>query len=108
MQTRSKASPPITILGRTLLFAGHKQVALTYFNPTSGCLQVVALCNEISEENRKYIMDTIDAGADLELRDEQGYSALESAVYNGDDETTKIIECGLRNQLRVENYDVHN
>ena len=53
-------------------------------------------------------MDTIDAGADLELRDEQGYSALESAVYNGDDETTKIIECGLRNQLRVENYDVHN
>ena len=93
-------------LGRALLLAGHKEEALTYFTPTSGCSPIIALCKEISNEHRKYIVGMIDAGADLKFRDDQGYSALECAVYNGDDETAKIIEEGLRNQIRQEGGDV--
>jgi tetratricopeptide (TPR) repeat protein len=93
-------------LGRALLLAGHKEEALTYFTPTSGCSPIIALCNEISGEHRKYILEMIDAGADLKFRDDQGYSALECAVYNGDDETAKIIEQGLRKQIQREGGDV--
>ncbi|OAL47946.1 hypothetical protein IQ07DRAFT_514636 [Pyrenochaeta sp. DS3sAY3a] len=93
-------------LGRALLLAGHKEEALTYFTPTSGCSPIIALCKEISGEHRKYIMEMIDAGADLKFRDDQGYSALECTVYNGDEETTKIIEQGLRNQIQREGGNV--
>ncbi|KAH7355972.1 hypothetical protein BKA66DRAFT_446084 [Pyrenochaeta sp. MPI-SDFR-AT-0127] len=93
-------------LGRALLLAGHKEEALTYFTPISGCSPIIALCKEISGEHRKYIMEMINAGADLKFRDDQGYSALECAVYNGDEETAKIIEQGLRNQIQREGGNV--
>ncbi|ORX96346.1 hypothetical protein BCR34DRAFT_549328 [Clohesyomyces aquaticus] len=86
-------------LGRALLFAGRKDEALAVFNQPGGCSPIIALCNEISSEHRQYIVEMINAGADLKLRDEQGYSALECTVYNGDDATTEIIEQGLRAQI---------
>jgi len=93
-------------LGRTLLLAGRKDEALALFNPPHGCPPIIALCKEISSEHRQYIIEMIDAGADLKLRDEHGYSALECAVYNGDDATAKIIEQGLRAQIFREGGDV--
>jgi tetratricopeptide (TPR) repeat protein len=93
-------------LGRTLLLAGHRDEALALFNPVDGCPPVIALCKEISAEHRQYIIEIIAAGANLKLRDEQGYSALECAVYNGDRETAQIIEDGLRAQIASEGGDV--
>jgi tetratricopeptide (TPR) repeat protein len=93
-------------LGRALLFAGQKDKALELFDSPLGCPPIVALCKEISNEHRQYIIEIIDAGANLKLRDKQGYSALECAVYNGDDETTKIIEQGLRAQISRERGNV--
>lgn len=94
-------------LGRALLRAGYIAEALRYFNPTSGCSPIIALCNEISEEHRKYIVEMIGAGADLKFRDDHGYSALECAIYNGDSETARIIEQGLRDQIQREGGNVN-
>jgi tetratricopeptide (TPR) repeat protein len=88
--------------GRALLRVGHKERALALFNEPSGCPPIIALTKEISSEYRGYIQEMIDVGADLKLRDEQGYSALECAVYNGDALTTAIIEQGLKAQIERE------
>ena len=89
-------------LGRALLRAGRKDKALALFNEPHGCSPIIALTKEISGEHRRYIQEMIDVGADLKLRDEQGYSALECAVYNGDNKTTEIIEQGLKTQIKRE------
>ncbi|KAJ4985129.1 hypothetical protein SVAN01_09356 [Stagonosporopsis vannaccii] len=93
-------------LGRALLFAGRRDEALAVINAPGGCSPVIALCNEISGEHRQYINDLIGAGADLKLRDERGYSALECTVYNGDRATTTIIEKGLQAQILREGGNV--
>lgn len=88
--------------GRALLLAGRKEEALALFNPPAGCTPIISLCREISDEHRQYIKEIIAAGADLKLRDNHGYTALECTVYNGDHATTKIIEEGLRAQISRE------
>jgi hypothetical protein len=93
-------------LGRALLFAGRRVEAVAVINAPGGCPPVIALGNEISGEHRQYITDLINAGADLKLRDERGYSALESTVYNGDNATTTIIEQGLQAQISREGGNV--
>ncbi len=75
---------------------------MVLFNEPHGCSPIIALTKEISGEHRRYIQEMIDVGADLKLRDEQGYSALECAVYNGDTKTTEIIEQGLKTQIKRE------
>jgi tetratricopeptide (TPR) repeat protein len=89
-------------LGRALLRVGRNDKALALFNEPHGCSPIIALTKEISGEHRRYIQEMIDVGADLKLRDEQGYSALECAVYNGDTKTTEIIEEGLKTQIKRE------
>lgn len=93
-------------LGRSLHIAGQDSEALAVFNQAGGCPPIIALCKEISSEHRLYIVEMIDAGADLKMRDEQGYSALECAVYNGDEETANIIRAGLRTQITREHGNV--
>ncbi|KAF2824854.1 hypothetical protein CC86DRAFT_296404 [Ophiobolus disseminans] len=102
----SKISFAGAFFGRTLLLAGRDEEALALFNPSSGCPPVIALCREISDEHRQYIIEIIAAGADLKLRDDHGYTALECAMYNGDHATAKIIEEGLRAQILREGGDV--
>jgi tetratricopeptide (TPR) repeat protein len=85
--------------GRALLRAGRKKEAVEQFNPENTCTPTIALCKEASEEHRGYILEMINAGADMELRDEQGYSALECAVYCGDEATERLIEAGLRRKF---------
>jgi tetratricopeptide (TPR) repeat protein len=82
--------------GRALLAGGQTKEALAQFNPINTCTPTIALCKEPSSEHREYIREMIRAGADMELRDEQGYSALECAIYNGDTETQLVVEEGLR------------
>ncbi|KAF2810736.1 uncharacterized protein BDZ99DRAFT_487582 [Mytilinidion resinicola] len=88
--------------GRALLRSGRKEEAKIEFNPPNTCTPTIALCKESSDEHRSYIREMIAAGADMELRDEQGYSALECAVYCGDIATQLVIEEGLRKKFLEE------
>jgi tetratricopeptide (TPR) repeat protein len=88
--------------GRALLRAGRKEEAMVEFNPPDTCTPAIALCKEASDEHRGYIRDLIESGADMELRDEQGYSALECAVYCDDQASQRLIEDGLRRKFVFE------
>ncbi|KAI6169058.1 hypothetical protein EDD17DRAFT_1524762, partial [Pisolithus thermaeus] len=91
--------------GRALLLDGQHQEALKQFNPPNGCTPAIALCKEPSEEHRTYLAELVVAGADMDAVDEQGYKALDYAVFNGDTATEMVVLSGLRQQLmrKVEN-----
>jgi tetratricopeptide (TPR) repeat protein len=95
-QDSSKTAFSRFFYGRALLLAGRTEEALKQFNTPNTCTPVIALCREPSDEHREYIKEMISAGADLELRDEHGYSALDCVIYNGDDLTREVIEKGLQ------------
>ena len=89
--------------GRALLRAGKKEEAKVQFDgPPNTCTPTIALCNEASDEHRSYIKEMVEAGADMELRDEQGYSALECAIYREDEVTQRLVEGGLRRKFHNE------
>jgi tetratricopeptide (TPR) repeat protein len=95
-------------LGRALLLNGQKDDALSQFNPSDGNTPVAVLSKEPSEEHRGYIREMINAGADLTLRDVYGYSALDYAVYGGDETTQHVILEGLRRSLKPDEVDAHH
>ncbi|KAI6141989.1 hypothetical protein BKA82DRAFT_19790 [Pisolithus tinctorius] len=76
-----------------------RQEALKQFNPPSGCTPAIALCKEPSEEHRSYLTELVDVGADMDAIDEQGYKALDYAVFNGDSAMETLVLEGLRRQL---------
>ncbi|KAK9415678.1 hypothetical protein SUNI508_10156 [Seiridium unicorne] len=84
--------------GRALLLAGrtHKSEAMEQFNQKGTCTPVMAFCKEPSKEHYGYLEEMINAGADLDTRDEQGYTALDYAVFSGDLTTEALIAEGLR------------
>ena len=89
--------------GRALLADGQRDQALNSFNvcvngnPAPGvCTPAIALCREPSVEHKEYLHELVDAGADMDLVDEHGYSALDYAVFGGDTEAEKIVLEGLR------------
>ena len=82
--------------GRALLLGGCTREALGQFNPVNTCTPAIALCKEPSDEYRGYLRESIEAGADMEIRDEQGYSALDCAIYSGDAAMQGVVEEGLR------------
>jgi tetratricopeptide (TPR) repeat protein len=88
--------------GRALLLDGQHQAALEQFNPSDGFTPLSAFCKEPSDEHRGYIKEMIAAGADLQLRDANGYSALDFAVYSGETETQDLILKSLQDQLGME------
>ncbi|KAI6042771.1 hypothetical protein EDC04DRAFT_882016 [Pisolithus marmoratus] len=85
--------------GRALLLDGQRQEALKQFNPPNGCTPAIAFCKEPSEEYRSYLAELVDAGADIDTVDEQGYKALDYAVFNGDAAMEMLVLAGLRRQL---------
>ncbi|EEQ85427.2 uncharacterized protein BDCG_08696 [Blastomyces dermatitidis ER-3] len=91
--------------GRALLLDQQLDEALKQFNPWMTCTPAMALCKEPSEEHRQYLRELVDVGADMDLVDEQGYTALDYAVFNGDVETEALVLEGLRRKLEgdVEN-----
>ncbi|KAF4832580.1 hypothetical protein CGCSCA4_v013595 [Colletotrichum siamense] len=93
--------------GRALLLDGQKEEALAQFNPSDGYTPVAALSKEPCEEYRGYIREMIDAGADLTLRDRSGYSALDFAVYSGDELTQDILIEALNRQLNHDEVQQH-
>ncbi|PKS12586.1 hypothetical protein jhhlp_000794 [Lomentospora prolificans] len=82
--------------GFALLKDGQRDEALQQFNPPYGCTPAMALCKEPSEEHRQYLHELIDAGADLDLVDEHGYTALDYAVFSGDTKMEALVLEGLR------------
>ncbi|KAL2194085.1 hypothetical protein P885DRAFT_43648 [Corynascus similis CBS 632.67] len=94
--------------GRALLRRGKKDLALEQFNPkptftwrrgvVTPCM---AMCKEPSEEHRSYLREMVKAGADLDVFDSDGYTALDHAVFSGDAESQDIVSEGLKRQLRL-------
>ncbi|KAI6099025.1 hypothetical protein F5141DRAFT_1144170 [Pisolithus sp. B1] len=80
--------------------------ALKQFNPPNGCTPAIALCKEPSEEHRSYLAELVDAGADMDAVDEQGYKALDYAVFNGDTATEMVVLSGQ--QWRTKSADRQN
>jgi tetratricopeptide (TPR) repeat protein len=74
-------------------------------NAVGVCTPVIALCKELSAEHRQYLREVIDQGVDLTSFDEQGYSALDYAVYCGDSQATSLLKKGLVLQSSVEEQD---
>ena len=85
--------------GRALLLSGRRDEALTQFNPLNACTPAIALCKEPSEEHFGHLQELVEAGADMDLTDEEGYTALEYAVFNGDIRMEKLVLDGLRQSL---------
>ncbi|PGH02384.1 hypothetical protein GX51_04692 [Blastomyces parvus] len=85
--------------GRALLLDQQFDEALKQFNPRMACTPAMALCKEPSEEHRQYLRELVDVGVDMELVDEQGYTALDYAVFNGDAESEALVLEGLRRKL---------
>ncbi|EIW58108.1 uncharacterized protein TRAVEDRAFT_37165 [Trametes versicolor FP-101664 SS1] len=86
--------------GRALLLERRRDEALAAFNPPGTCTPAMALCKEPSEEYRGYLGALVaDVGVHLDVLDEQGYSALDYAVFSGDGETERLVIQGL--QLRL-------
>lgn len=99
----TRASKDPTVIAMTRFFYGlallrdnQRDEAIRQFNAKSGCSPAIALCKEPSEEHREYLRELIDAGADLDLVDEHGYTAMEYTVFSGDVETEELVVEGLR------------
>ena len=85
--------------GRALLLDGRREEALHQFNPPNACTPAVALCKEPSEEHLVYLRGLVESGADMDLTDEEGYTALDYAVFNGDIRMEELVLDGLRQGL---------
>ncbi|KAF7560612.1 hypothetical protein G7046_g3538 [Stylonectria norvegica] len=86
-------------LGRALYLDGQRDAAMAQFNEARPCSPAIALCKEPSEEHRQYLKSLVDAGVDMDLVDDHGYTALDYAVFNGDKETEALVLEGLRQGL---------
>ncbi|KAI6151539.1 hypothetical protein BKA82DRAFT_4100375 [Pisolithus tinctorius] len=98
----TKNSTDPTVIAMSRLFYGRALLreALKQFNSPSGCTPAIALCKEPpSEEHRSYLMELVDVGADMDTIDEQGYKALDYAVFNGDSAMEALVLEGLRRQM---------
>jgi tetratricopeptide (TPR) repeat protein len=83
--------------GRAILLDGQREEALKQFNPPPpSCTPAMAMCKEPSDEHRKYLEELVDAGADMDLVDEQGYTALDFAAFSGDTASEELVLEGLR------------
>ncbi|KAJ5015267.1 hypothetical protein K4K57_000404 [Colletotrichum sp. SAR 10_99] len=81
--------------GRALLLEGRRKEALGLFNNPGTCTSAIAFAKEPSEEHRGYLRELVGVGADMEIVDEHGYTALDHAVFNGDTETEAVVLDGL-------------
>ncbi len=94
--------------GRALLLDGRRDEALAEFNPPGTCTPAMALCKEPSEEHRGYLSALVaDVGVHLDVVDEQGYSALDYAVFSGDAETERLAIQGLEYRLPRDQVERH-
>ncbi|KAI1471426.1 uncharacterized protein F4812DRAFT_414022 [Daldinia caldariorum] len=90
--------------GRALRMSGHVEEATEQFNTSTGCTPAIALCKEPSGEHLAYLKELVEAGVDLEITDDQGYTALDYAVFSGNDGFRDAVVGGLRRGAN--DYDV--
>lgn len=64
--------------GRALFLDGYREEALEQFNSPKVCTSTIALCKEPSQEYRRYLLELVEAGADMDLVEEQSYTAASS------------------------------
>lgn len=93
------------VYGRALLLAGRRDEALRQFNPPDGYSPLAALAKEESEEHVQYMGEMVEAGADVMLRDPNGYSALDYAVYSRCCEPRELLERAIRRQFGAEELE---
>ena len=82
--------------GRALFLDGQREEAVAIFNEPGALTPAIAFCQEPSEEHRQYLRKLVDAGADVELTDDRGYTPLDYAIYNGDQKAEQLVLEGLR------------
>lgn len=105
LELNSSAQDPTVVAmsrfyyGRTLLLAGETSEAMKQFNPRNTCTPAMALCKEPSEECRGYLKELVAAGADMDLVDDHGYTALDYAIFCNDAATAEVVLEGLRRSL---------
>ncbi|KAI0630345.1 hypothetical protein C8Q77DRAFT_1064118 [Trametes polyzona] len=87
--------------GRALLGDLRRTEALEQFNgPPETCTPVIAFCKEPCAEYHDYLASLVaDADVRLDVVDEQGYSALDYAVFSGDSRAETLVLEGLRRTL---------
>jgi hypothetical protein len=68
---------------------------LEQFNSNDGCTCAIALCREPSKENRQYLRELVDIGADFELVDHQGYTALDHVTFSNDQVAQELVLTAL-------------
>ncbi|KAL8824245.1 MAG: hypothetical protein Q9170_008218, partial [Blastenia crenularia] len=88
--------------GRVLLLQGRREEAIKHLNAHNGCTPAIAMCKEPSAEHREYLKQIIEAGAVLDSVDDQGYTAIDYAVFNGDKAAQDLLLDGLRQKLHAE------
>ncbi|KAK6955402.1 hypothetical protein Daesc_003039 [Daldinia eschscholtzii] len=91
--------------GHALRLSGRLEEAMEQFNTCTGCTPAIALCKEPSEEHLGYLKGLVSAGVDLQIIDEQGYTALDYAVFSGNDEFKEAVVRGLQKGAATD-YDV--
>ncbi|RWA13802.1 hypothetical protein EKO27_g1301 [Xylaria grammica] len=87
--------------GLALLADGQRDAALKQFTLSRGCTPAIAFCKEPSEEHSRYLQILVDAGADLDEADEQGYTALDYTTFNGHHTMHDLVLRGLRQSFVV-------
>lgn len=101
--TKDSPDPTVRAMSRffcgyALLRHGERSQAMELFDFTSPhdqCTCAIALCKEPSDEYCQYLRILVDEGIDLERYDEQGYSALDYAVFGGSEKMQEVILGGL-------------
>lgn len=98
------------LYARVLLKRGKKEEAAEMLNPKPRydrfpgvTTPAMAMCKQPSVEYRGWLTEAVEAGADLEITDDEGYTALDHAVFNGDEETINIVLEGLKRTGLSEN-----
>ncbi|KAJ9160688.1 hypothetical protein NKR19_g2977 [Coniochaeta hoffmannii] len=77
-----------------------------FTSPSDQCTCAIALCKEPSEEYCQYLRVMVDEGVDLERYDEQGYSALDYAVFAGNEQMQDIVSSGLAKTSHLDSASI--
>ncbi|KAF2103303.1 hypothetical protein NA57DRAFT_32792 [Rhizodiscina lignyota] len=94
--------------GLALQRNGQAEEALKHFNPAISCTPALALCHEPSKEHREYLKELVDAGADMDRLDKNGYSALDYAVFSGDVDFEKLVLDGMHRNAERRINELYN